>query len=85
MGLDGFAMCSRAEDLTFIDELNIDESAYRLPWFDQIRGSELNNLFGEKKDRVFPKKHKQRYSDIVSDNENDTSLFPQQKKAKKLE
>ena len=70
MGLDGFAMCGATEDLTFIDELNIDESAYRLPWFDQMRGSELQQLFGEKKHRVFNKKPKHRFSLIDSEEDN---------------
>jgi hypothetical protein len=47
MGLDGLALCSSKEDFTLIEELNIDMSEYRVPWFENIRGRELKQLFGE--------------------------------------
>jgi hypothetical protein len=72
MGLDGLALCAAKEDFTLIDELNIDMSEYRVPWFDQIRGRELKQLFGEQNEhQVFEKKKrgKRVYSEIISDNE----------------
>ena len=41
MGLDGFALCAAPEDFSLVDELNIDMSEYKVPWFEQIRGREL--------------------------------------------
>lgn len=53
MGLDGFAFCAAQEDFSLIDELNIDMSEYRVPWFDQIRGREIQKLFGEQNEQEF--------------------------------
>lgn len=69
MGLDGFALCAAPEDFTLVDELNIDMSEYKVPWFEQIRGRELQQLFGEQNIQEF-KQRKQtgrKYSDILSD------------------
>ncbi len=53
MGLDGFALCAAPEDFSLVDELNIDMSEYKVPWFEQIRGRELQQLFGEQKIQEF--------------------------------
>jgi hypothetical protein len=41
MGLDGLALCAAPEDFSLVDELNIDMSEYKVPWFEKIRGREL--------------------------------------------
>ena len=53
MGFDGFALCAAQEDFSLVDELNIDMSEYRVPWFDQMRGRELQQLFGERSEQEF--------------------------------
>lgn len=55
-GLDGLALCAAKEDFSLIDELNIDMSEYRVPWFDNIRGREMKQLFGEQHELDFRKK-----------------------------
>jgi hypothetical protein len=59
MGLDGIAMCAAEEDFTLVDELGIEIVQDRQPWYDQIRGNELQQLFGEKQKHQF--KHKRRH------------------------
>ena len=75
IGLDGLALCAAKEDFTLINELNIDMSEYRVPWFENIRGRELKQLFGEHNDLQFNKKKRgnKDYAEILSDNETSGS------------
>lgn len=74
MGLDGFALCAAQEDFSLVDELNIDMSEYRVPWFDQIRGREIKQLFGEQHELEFKQRRRpHRYSDILSDKGSSSS------------
>lgn len=47
IGLDGLALCAAKEDFTLADELNININEYQRPWFDQFRGRDMQQLFGE--------------------------------------